>query len=69
MFAGKVLFLNGCGDMKHVADVFEQDLLLPRSTILRLAKEAVPDKLSMHKDAVLAINRATTVFISSLAHK
>ncbi|KAI5301231.1 hypothetical protein KEM56_001879 [Ascosphaera pollenicola] len=49
-------------------DVRALDLLLPRSTILRLAKDSVPDRLAMHRDAVVAINRAATVFISALAH-
>ncbi|KAL4941329.1 histone-fold-containing protein [Aspergillus oleicola] len=45
----------------------EQDYLLPRSITLRLAKSVLPPNTSVQKDAVLAIQKAATVFVSYLS--
>lgn len=44
-----------------------QDYLLPRSLTLRLAKSVLPPNTSIQKDAVLAIQKAATVFVSYLS--
>ncbi|KAL4924362.1 putative CBF/NF-Y family transcription factor [Aspergillus undulatus] len=44
-----------------------QDYLLPRSITLRLAKSVLPPNTSVQKDAVLAIQKAATVFVSYLS--
>lgn len=44
-----------------------QDLLLPRSIIQRLAKGVLPPNTSIQKDAILALTKSATVFISMLA--
>jgi hypothetical protein len=44
-----------------------QDYLLPRSLTLRLAKAVLPPNTAIQKDAVLAIQKAATVFVSYLA--
>ncbi|KAH8425894.1 putative CBF/NF-Y family transcription factor [Aspergillus melleus] len=43
------------------------DYLLPRSLTLRLAKSVLPPNTSLQKDAVLAIQKAATVFVSYLS--
>ncbi|KAF4255794.1 hypothetical protein CNMCM8714_004127 [Aspergillus fumigatus] len=45
----------------------EGDYLLPRSLTLRLAKAVLPPNTAIQKDAVLAIQKAATVFVSYLA--
>jgi histone H3/H4 len=40
---------------------------LPRSTISRLAKEALPEGSQIPKDGLLALLRSSTVFISYLS--
>ncbi|KAF7131341.1 hypothetical protein CNMCM5793_004455 [Aspergillus hiratsukae] len=45
----------------------EGDYLLPRSLTLRLAKSVLPPNTAIQKDAVLAIQKAATVFVSYLA--
>ncbi|KAL4796364.1 histone-fold-containing protein [Aspergillus venezuelensis] len=47
--------------------VFIEDYLLPRSITLRLAKSVLPPNTSVQKDAVLAIQKAATVFVSYLS--
>ncbi|RHZ46384.1 putative CBF/NF-Y family transcription factor [Aspergillus thermomutatus] len=44
-----------------------EDYLLPRSLTLRLAKSVLPPNTAIQKDAVLAIQKAATVFVSYLA--
>ncbi|KAI9041630.1 putative CBF/NF-Y family transcription factor [Aspergillus affinis] len=44
-----------------------EDYLLPRSLTLRLAKSVLPPNTSLQKDAVLAIQKAATVFVSYLS--
>lgn len=44
-----------------------QDLLLPRQSILKLAKEVLPEKTPLPKDGVTALLRSSTVFISYIA--
>lgn len=41
-----------------------EDYLLPRSLMLRIAKSVLPSNTSIQKDAVLAIQKAATVFVS-----
>lgn len=41
-----------------------QDYLLPRTQTLRLAKSVLPPNTSIQKDAVLAIQKAATVFVN-----
>jgi DNA polymerase epsilon subunit 3 len=44
-----------------------EDLLLPRSTVIRLAKEVLPEgSQQLPKEAVLALLRSSTVFINYL---
>ncbi|EAW07782.1 putative CBF/NF-Y family transcription factor [Aspergillus clavatus NRRL 1] len=43
------------------------DYLLPRSLTLRLAKSVLPPNTAIQKDAVLAIQKAATVFVSYLS--
>jgi DNA polymerase epsilon subunit 3 len=45
-----------------------QDLLLPRTLTSRLARGVLPANTSIQKDALLALTKAATVFISYLAH-
>ncbi|KAH0847355.1 DNA polymerase epsilon subunit 3 [Fonsecaea pedrosoi] len=44
------------------------DLLLPRSLVSRLSRGVLPPNTSLQKDALLALTRSATVFISYLAH-
>ncbi|KAL3460723.1 histone-fold-containing protein [Aspergillus heterothallicus] len=44
-----------------------EDYLLPRSLTLRLAKSVLPPNTSVQKDAVLALQKAATVFVSYLS--
>ncbi|KAF7719406.1 DNA polymerase epsilon subunit D [Penicillium ucsense] len=44
-----------------------EDYLLPRSLTIRLAKSVLPPNTTIQKDAVLAIQKAATVFISYLS--
>ncbi|KAL4865237.1 histone-fold-containing protein [Aspergillus spectabilis] len=44
-----------------------EDYLLPRSQTIRLAKSVLPPNTSIQKDAVLAIQKAATVFVSYLS--
>lgn len=44
-----------------------QDYLLPRSLTLRLAKSVLPPNTTVQKDAVLAMQKAATVFVSYLS--
>ncbi|KAJ6102937.1 Histone-fold [Penicillium sp. IBT 16267x] len=43
------------------------DYLLPRSLTIRLAKAVLPPNTTIQKDAVLAIQKAATVFVSYLS--
>ncbi|OKL60095.1 hypothetical protein UA08_04488 [Talaromyces atroroseus] len=44
-----------------------EDLLLPRSVTQRLAKSVLPPNTTIQKDALLAIQKAATVFVSYLS--
>lgn len=44
-----------------------KDFLLPRTLISRLAKGVLPPNTSIHRDALLAITKAATVFVSYLS--
>ncbi|KAJ5279813.1 hypothetical protein N7478_005185 [Penicillium angulare] len=44
-----------------------EDYLLPRSLTIRLAKAVLPPNTTIQKDAVLAIQKAATVFVSYLS--
>lgn len=44
-----------------------KDYLLPRSLTIRLAKSVLPPNTVIQKDAVLAIQKAATVFVSYLS--
>jgi len=46
-----------------------QDLNLPRSIINRLAKGILPPNTQIQKDALLAISKGATVFVSYLASR
>ena len=48
-------------------DVGIDDLLLPRSLTSRIARGMLPPNTSLQKDAVLALTKSATVFISYLA--
>ncbi|KAK5074392.1 hypothetical protein LTR64_006464 [Lithohypha guttulata] len=52
---------------QHADPVSLDDLLLPRSIVQRLAKGVLPPNTSIQKDAVLALTKSATVFISLLA--
>lgn len=49
------------------AGVSVEDYLLPRSLTIRLAKAVLPPNTTIQKDAVLAIQKAATVFVSYLS--
>ncbi|RAH76069.1 histone-fold-containing protein [Aspergillus japonicus CBS 114.51] len=49
------------------AGVGIEDYLLPRSLTIRLAKSVLPPNTSIQKDAVLALQKAATVFVSYLS--
>ncbi|KAH8697296.1 histone-fold-containing protein [Talaromyces proteolyticus] len=54
--------------LKAQADgVGVEDLLLPRSVTQRLAKSVLPPNTTIQKDALLAIQKAATVFVSYLS--
>ncbi|GAE00211.1 conserved hypothetical protein [Paecilomyces variotii No. 5] len=44
-----------------------EDYVLPRSVTLRLAKSVLPPNTTIQKDAVLAIQKAATVFVNYVA--
>lgn len=44
-----------------------QDLLLPRTLVQRLAKGVLPANTSVSKDALLALTKAASVFVSHIA--
>ena len=44
-----------------------QDLTLPKSIITRLAKGVLPPNTQIQANAILALSKSTTVFISYLA--
>lgn len=46
-----------------------QDLSLPKSMIARLAKGVLPANTQIHKDALLALHKSATVFVSYIASK
>lgn len=46
-----------------------QDFTLPKSMIGRLAKGVLPPNTQIHKDALLALHKSATVFVSYLASK
>ncbi|RMZ83882.1 hypothetical protein DV737_g1422, partial [Chaetothyriales sp. CBS 132003] len=45
------------------------DLVLPRSLISRIARGVLPPNTSLQKDALLALTRSATVFVSYLANQ
>lgn len=56
------------GDLSIGTDIDHlQDYLLPRSLTLRLAKSVLPPNTTVQKDAVLAMQKAATVFVSYLS--
>ncbi|KIW70504.1 hypothetical protein PV04_02766 [Phialophora macrospora] len=59
---------SGGGSGKQDDGIGIDDLLLPRSLISRLARGSLPPNTSLQKDALLALTRSATVFISYLAH-
>ncbi|KIV82981.1 hypothetical protein PV11_05043 [Exophiala sideris] len=56
------------GGAKQGEGVSIDDLLLPRTLTSRLARGVLPANTEIQKDAVLAIAKSATVFISYLAH-
>ncbi|KAI1621176.1 histone-fold-containing protein [Exophiala viscosa] len=56
------------GGGKQGDGVSIDDLLLPRTLTSRLARGVLPANTQIQKDAVLAIAKSATVFISYLAH-
>jgi DNA polymerase epsilon subunit 3 len=46
-----------------------QDLTLPKSMIARLAKGVLPANTQIQKDALLAMHKSATVFVSYIASK
>jgi len=44
-----------------------QDLTLPKSMIARLAKGVLPANTQIQKDALLALHKSATVFVSYIA--
>ncbi|ODQ68192.1 histone-fold-containing protein [Nadsonia fulvescens var. elongata DSM 6958] len=44
-----------------------EDLLLPRATMLKLAKDVLPDGSQIPKDGLMALLRSSTMFINYLA--
>ncbi|MCJ1336030.1 hypothetical protein MMC09_001305 [Bachmanniomyces sp. S44760] len=44
-----------------------EDLSLPRTMTTRLSKGVLPPNTQIHRDAILALSRAATVFVSHLA--
>ncbi|KAJ5152049.1 hypothetical protein N7492_010344 [Penicillium capsulatum] len=52
---------------KELIKRLAQDYLLPRSLTVRLAKAVLPPNTTIQKDAVLAIQKAATVFVSYLS--
>ncbi|KIY02173.1 uncharacterized protein Z520_02311 [Fonsecaea multimorphosa CBS 102226] len=59
---------SGGGSGRQDDGVGIDDLLLPRSLISRLSRGVLPPNTSLQKDALLALTRSATVFISYLAH-
>jgi histone H3/H4 len=47
----------------------DQDLSLPKSMIARLSKGVLPPNTQIHKDALLALHKSATVFVSYIASK
>lgn len=45
----------------------KKDYLLPRSLTARLAKSVLPPNTTIQKDALLAMQKAATVFVSYLS--
>ena len=46
----------------------QQDLMLPRSIITRLAKGVLPPNTQIQQNAILAMTKSATVFINHLAN-
>ncbi|KIW34787.1 uncharacterized protein PV07_01543 [Cladophialophora immunda] len=59
---------SGAGSGRQDDGVGIDDLLLPRSLVSRLSRGVLPPNTSLQKDALLALTRSATVFISYLAH-
>jgi hypothetical protein len=49
--------------------IMMQDLTLPKSMIARLAKGVLPANTQIQKDALLAMHKSATVFVSYIASK
>ncbi|KKZ65643.1 hypothetical protein EMCG_08551 [[Emmonsia] crescens] len=58
---------TGSGTDPVETGVNVEDYLLPRTLTQRLAKAALPPNTSIQKDALLAISKAATVFVSYLS--
>ncbi|OJD18826.1 hypothetical protein AJ78_01158 [Emergomyces pasteurianus Ep9510] len=58
---------TGSGTDPIETGVNVEDYLLPRALTQRLAKGALPPNTSIQKDALLAISKAATVFVSYLS--
>lgn len=57
------------GSNKRITDSIEQDLSLPKSMIGRLAKGVLPANTQIQRDALLALHKSATVFVSYIASK
>jgi hypothetical protein len=53
----------------HSVLIMMQDLTLPKSMIARLAKGVLPANTQIQKDALLAMHKSATVFVSYIASK
>lgn len=52
---------------RNQPNISSQDLSLPKSMIGRLAKGVLPANTQIHKDALLALHKSATVFVSYIA--
>ncbi|WEW61637.1 histone H3/H4 domain-containing protein [Emydomyces testavorans] len=59
--------LSGGKEPTADSGVNVEDFLLPRTLTQRLAKGVLPPNTSIHRDALLAITKAATVFVSYLS--
>jgi len=64
-----VLHSSATGSQDIKDSSISQDLNLPRSIINRLAKGILPPNTQIQKDALLAISKGATVFVSYLASR
>jgi DNA polymerase epsilon subunit 3 len=59
----------GCLSQAFLILTASQDLTLPKSMIARLAKGVLPANTQIQKDALLAMHKSATVFVSYIASK